>query len=274
MTVTDVLSVNGVDLAWHEWGTGRTLLLCHGFTGSSHDFSLHTEALAATRRVVTLDQRGHGKSTNTHDASTYTMDQLVSDLTTFMEKVGGGPIDLLGHSMGGMVVMRAALARPDLINSLILMDTSAWSARPLDKASQDLVTQFLAVFDPERGMSLGLNFRAPEDDLIETATSPEWRAEKDEMFLSVDAYAYKALGSQLFNDRAISVRAELPRITCPTTVLVGELDHPFVDQSEALASEVAHGQLVVIPGAYHSPQLTHQAEWRAEVEAHLARVAP
>ena len=63
--------------------------------------------------------------------------------------------------------------------------------------------------------------------------------------------------------------ARLPSIACPTTVIVGEHDHPLVDQAPELAAEVADGRLTVIEGAYHSPQLTHPSEWRAAVEAHL-----
>ena len=62
----------------------------------------------------------------------YTIDQLTADLIAFLETVGGGPVDLLGHSMGGRVVMGVAVRRPDLVHSLILMDTSAWSFMPDD----------------------------------------------------------------------------------------------------------------------------------------------
>ena len=122
--------VNGVDLVWHDLGRDRTdappLLLVHGFTGSSHDFALEVGALAADRRVITLDQRGHGHSTKTGVLDGYTVHQLVADLVTFIE-VLGGPVDLLGHSMGGRVALGTVLSRPDLVSSLVLMDTSAWS---------------------------------------------------------------------------------------------------------------------------------------------------
>jgi pimeloyl-ACP methyl ester carboxylesterase len=90
----------------------------------------------------------------------------------------------------------------------------------------------------------------------------------------MDAYAVKALGLALMADidqGETSLRADLPRITCPTTVVAGEHDHPLVDQAPELAAEVADGTLVVIPGAYHSPQLTHADTWRTAVEEHLAR---
>jgi pimeloyl-ACP methyl ester carboxylesterase len=79
------------------------------------------------------------------------------------------------------------------------------------------------------------------------------------------------MGDAVGDDR--SLRANLPSIICPTTVIVGGRDHPLVDQAPELARAVANGRLTVIPGAYHSPQLTHASEWRAAVEAHLAWAA-
>jgi pimeloyl-ACP methyl ester carboxylesterase len=116
--------------------------------------------------------------------------------------------------------------------------------------------------------SLGIG--GPEDALIEAKTPEVWRKEKEAIFAGMDAYAIKALGSALLVDGGGSVRDRLGEITCRTTVLVGSKDHPLVDQAPELAAEMANGQLVVIAGAYHSPQLTHQDEWRAAVEAHLA----
>ena len=133
----ETFHVNGVDLAWSERGSCRegtpTLVLCHGFTGSSLDFALQVDALAADRRVVTLDQRGHGASTRTGRLEGYTIEQLSADLVAFIEAVGSGPVDLLGHSMGGRVVMGLVQDRPDLVRSLILMDTTAWSFAPPDE---------------------------------------------------------------------------------------------------------------------------------------------
>ena len=178
--------------------------------------------------------------------------------------------------MGGRVVMGLVLARPDLVRSLLLMDTSAWSFLPPDEEIRDLVHGFIDAFDPAGGMPATLSMGGPEDVLIEARTPAEWRKEKDAIFAGMDPYAVKALGGALMGDAAdddASLRAELPSIACPTTVIVGEHDHPLVDQAPALAGEVADGRLTVIPGAYHSPQLTHAAEWRAAVEAHLAWAA-
>ena len=266
------LHLNGVDLAWSERGSGPagtpTLVLVHGFTGSAHDFALEVDALAAQRRVVTLDQRGHGHSARAGTLDGYTIDQLVADLVAFLETAGGGPVDLLGHSMGGRVALGTVLSRPDLVSSLILMDTSAWSFMPPDEALRNLVRTYMTQFDPARGMPATLSLGGPEDVLIQAAVPAEWQKEKESIFAGMDAYAVKGLGTALMVET--SLRADLPSITCPTTVIVGEHDHPLVDQAPDLAAEVADGRLAVIQGAYHSPQLTHPDAWRAAVEAHLA----
>jgi len=280
MVSTAPLSVNSVELQWSERGSSPagtpTLVLCHGFTGSSHDFALEVDALAVDRRVVTVDQRGHGRSTKTGHLEGYTIEQLSADLTGFIDAVGEGPVDLLGHSMGGRVVMGLVLARPELVRSLILMDTSAWSFLPPDEDIRALLHGFIESFDPAGGMPASLSLGGPEDVLIEERTPAEWRKEKDAIFAGMDAYAVKALGGVLMgdvSDDGSSLRAKLPSIVCPTTVIVGEHDHPLVDQAHELAGEVADGRLTVIPGAYHSPQLTHASDWRAAVAAHLAWAA-
>jgi pimeloyl-ACP methyl ester carboxylesterase len=178
--------------------------------------------------------------------------------------------------MGGRVVLGVVLARPDLVRSLILMDTSAWSFLPPDKEIRALVHGFINSFDPARGMPATLSMGGPEEALIEEQTPVEWRKEKEAIFTGMDAYAVKGLGGELMGDAAEhvgSLRARLSSVTCPVTVIAGEHDHPLIDQAPELTAEVANGRLIVIPGAYHSPQLTHAGAWRAAVESHLAWAA-
>jgi pimeloyl-ACP methyl ester carboxylesterase len=278
-TASRSIRVNGVELAWSERGTSPpgtpTLVLVHGYTGSSHDFALQVDALAERRRVVVLDQRGHGYSTKTGTLEGYSIEQLSRDLAGFIEAVGGGPVDLLGHSMGGRVVMTMAMQRPDLVHSLILMDTSAWSFQPDDEKIRTMVRDYMSAFDPAQGMPSTLSMGGPEDDLIAVAVPPAWQQQKDQIFVGMDAYAVKGLGMELWTeipDGDGSLRSRLPSITCATTIVVGEHDHPLVGQAPALTADVADGRLTVIEGAYHSPQLTHPEQWRAAVEAHLAAI--
>lgn len=277
--VAQTLQVNGVELAWSDRGSSPAgtppLVLVHGFTGSAQDFALVADDFAVDRRVVLLDQRGHGRSTKTGSLEGYTLDQLVADLGAFLDAVGDGPVDLLGHSMGGRVVMGLVLSRPELVSTLVLMDTSAWSFMPPDEDIRALVQAWIEAFDPARGMPDGgrLGPPGPEDALIEAEVPASWQKEKDEIFAGMDPYAVKAFGMALLADVGsgeTSLRAQLPSIICPTTVIAGEHDHPLVDQAPELAGLVANGRLAVIDGAYHSPQLTHPELWKNALHAHLA----
>jgi pimeloyl-ACP methyl ester carboxylesterase len=274
---TQRLPVNDVELAWWERGAGApgtpTLVLVHGFSGAALDFALVAGALATDRRVVTLDQRGHGHSTKTGRVEGYTLEQLVADLAVVLETVGDGPVDLLGHSMGGQVVMGLALSRPDLVSSLVLMDTSARSFTPDDEALAAVVHAWIDSFDPAQGMPESMSMGGPEEALIEAATPSEWQEEKAASFAGMDPYAIKALGLALLADaaeRQLVLETDLASITCPTTLIAGQRDHPLVDQAPELAGAVANGRLVVIEGAYHSPQLTHRPQWTDALRAHLS----
>jgi pimeloyl-ACP methyl ester carboxylesterase len=277
--ITDLtrrFTVDDVSLAWDRWGDdvdATPLFLCHGFSGSSHDFALHVEGLARGRAVMCVDHRGHGRSPKLGATDRYSIDRLTADLIALLDAEAGGPVDLLGHSMGGAISLRVTLERPDLVRSLVLMDTSAWSFAPPDADIAALMAAFIDGYRPADGLPDLTSFSGPEEPLIAAATPAAWQVVKDEMAAAFDPYALKALGGELFHDEGISVRGRLGEIGCPVTVIVGELDQPFADQADQLAAEMADGALTVIAGAYHSPQLTHPAEWIAAVDAHLARRA-
>lgn len=271
--LTRTFEVDGFSLAWDEWGPAESarppLVLVHGFSGSAHDFDLHLDALAADRRVLAIDHRGHGRSTNSLDEATYTVDHIVDDVIAWLAATVRTPVDLLGHSMGGRVALRLALARRDLLRSMILMDTTAWRFGIDDPAVEELIVGYFASITNDTPMDTGP--ATDETPLIDAATPAGWQARKAELSAAFDPMACKALGLALFGDHLQPVDHLLGDIDVPVTVIAGEHDHPYVDHAPALAAGVADGRCVIIDGAYHSPQLTHQADWLGAVRAHLAR---
>lgn len=263
--------VGDVTLAWDRWGGGAAgeLVLCHGFTGSAHDFALEIPTLAADRAVLALDHRGHGRSTKTGTLAGYDIERLVDDLITLLDATADAPVHLLGHSMGGRIALGVVLSRPDLVRSLVLMDTTAWTFRPQPPEMGDAIADFLAKFDPARGLPSTAGLASPEEALIEAATPLAWRQRKEELSGAVDPFAFKALGQQLF-DVSLEVGDRLGEIHCPTTVIVGQNDHPLVDAAPALVSGIAGAHLAQVDGAYHSPQLTHPDPWLRALRGHLA----
>jgi pimeloyl-ACP methyl ester carboxylesterase len=107
-------------LAVHESGSGEPLVLVHGIATDSHIWDLVVPALANTRRVLAIDLPGFGESPPVDDGF---------DLEAVSERIARGlagrglrgPVDLVGHSLGGGVAITLAALRPRLIGRLILV---------------------------------------------------------------------------------------------------------------------------------------------------------
>lgn len=261
----DHVHVNGIDLAWTDHaGPGATLLLVHGFTGSSLDWTDVVPLLTPHVRVVTVDQRGHGETTNTGDPAGYTLAQLVDDLSGFVDAVGLDRFHLLGHSMGGMVVVRWALAHQDRLRSLVLMDTSA---EPLTGAER----MFAPMIELARTQGMARLIEAMEKFTPAPvgARGDEIRARNRWKLEHMDPVAFATLAHEL--STAPGVLDRLSTINVPTTVLVGEDDAPFIEPSAQMTAAIPGAQQVTFAGAGHCPNEDDPAAWTAAVFAHLDR---
>ena len=110
---------DGAELACREVGSGRPLILLHGFMGNGSywlDYGLGNTFVEQGYRVILPDLRGHGQSTTSHDPAAYPPDVLADDGLALIEHLGlgEGEYDLGGYSIGGRVVLRmlARGARP------------------------------------------------------------------------------------------------------------------------------------------------------------------
>jgi pimeloyl-ACP methyl ester carboxylesterase len=274
-----IARVRGIEMAYEEFGRGsRPLVLVHGFTGSRRDFQWRFEALAKRGRCVALDLRGHGDTTNTGDAASYTLDALAEDLLAFLDATGIEACDLLGHSMGGMAVLRAVLARSDRIASLILMNTSARSPDGLPRGLIELAGRValeagsLRIAEVMRARAADPETdRSDADRLLEARWGDAyWTAWRYPNFRALDPVAYGTLGIAMLDQAPLLDR--LGEIRVPTTVLVGSGDANFLAPAHELATAIPGAQRVDIPDAAHQPQLENPDAWLAAIEAHLARV--
>ena len=257
-------------LVWRDvGGSGRPFVLVHGYTGSSDDFAHVVEPLTELRRIIIFDLPGHGESPR---AGSYSLEAMSAAVAGFLVNTVGEECDLLGHSMGGRVVLPIAIERPELLRSLILMDT--WADTPDGEGGSEALNAMLAMPDAEAVAAWKRRPADPptaETELIVARWGQDWLDTHSIHNNRVDPLAVIQLGRE-FRDETGALLPATGSIRCPTTVLVGELDDPFVGPSHRMAATIPAAELVIIGGAYHSPQLTHPEEWRTAVFRHLERV--
>ena len=101
------------------------MLMLHGMMVESHCFEKMADSLKADYHLFLLDLKGHGKSGNgkNYDEG-YTNDVIVGELLSFQQKVIQEPFHLVGYSLGGQYSLKFAGCHPDLVKSVILIDSA------------------------------------------------------------------------------------------------------------------------------------------------------
>lgn len=108
-------------LFFREYGAGQPIIILHGLFGSSDNWLTQAKILSTQYKVYTVDQRNHGQSPH-DDAFDYKA--MVDDLLEFISDHQLKDPIILGHSMGGKAAMNFALAHPDKLSKLIVVDIS------------------------------------------------------------------------------------------------------------------------------------------------------
>lgn len=113
-------TVQGVRLAYSdrcEADDRSPVVLLHGLGDTADTWRETVDALAPHRRVIALDQRGHGHSEWT---KSYELREMAGDVVGLIEQLGIATVDLVGHSMGAMVAYLTAETEPELVRRLVL----------------------------------------------------------------------------------------------------------------------------------------------------------
>lgn len=229
----------------------ETVFFGHGLLFSGWMFAPQIAALRADYRCVTIDWRGQGGSNAC--AGGYDMDTLAADAIALIEHLGVAPVHYVGLSMGGFVGQRIAARRPELVRSLILLDTSAGPEDP-DKAGQYKILGAIyrvTGIGPLRKKVLPLMFGpAFRSDPASAAVVSEWERRLGRCTRSGVSRAVRGVADR------IGVEAEIGAIRAPTLIAVGADDVATpVAKSRRIAELITGSRLAVIPDSGHTSTL-------------------
>lgn len=251
-------------------GSGVPLVLALRFRGTmDHWDPEFLDALAAERDVIIFDNIGHAKTTG---VAPTTMEALAGGLTEFVDTLALTEVDLLGWSLGGIVVQAATLRRPDLVRRLIVAGSSPGGGVPgmpqPDPTIWQVATKpvnedddFLYLFFPDNdpGHKLGLeSLRRLED----RALSPEHVPVSLET-MQAQLAVIASTGSSVWD--------RLGEVTIPVLVANGAHDR-MIDAygTYAMAGRLPNAKAVLYSDAGHGFLFQHIEDFSREVLAFLA----
>lgn len=260
------ISVNGVEIYYEDVGEGFPVLFLHGLTFDTRMWTDQVAALSKKYRCISLDFRGHGHSATTD--TEYSLEQFAEDVRGLLRELGIEQAHVAGLSMGGMVAMRLALAYPEVVRSLVLLDTSA-DPQDAERASQyETMAQIVKEQGPEAVMQGVIPiFFSPA--FIQG--QPQKLQAFKEQFRKIDGEGnYRAV---LAVTRRRDTREDIKGIGVPTLVIVGEQDLATpVDEAETIHQQIAGSRLEKIAGAGHMTPLEQPEKVTALLEDFLSRV--
>jgi proline iminopeptidase len=254
-------------------GSGReTILAVHGGPGTDHRlFRPELDRLGEFARVVYFDLPGHGRSPAPDD---FSLETIAESLEEARLAAGAERVTVLGSSYGGFLSLLYALAYPQRVARLILVDTSSsgsFRARSIAIAHERASEAMLAAF--ERLWSDAL---ADDDDF-----RASWRTLFPLYFArtapaEIDAYAART-SYNLATRRAIlptlveyDVRSRLASLRMPALVIVGARDWITPpEEARELAAALPNARLVVFESSGHYPFLEEEERFARVVEAFL-----
>ena len=259
-----MIQSNDAEIYYEVEGSGTPVMLIAGLAGTGATWGPQRALFAKRHKVIIPDHRGTGRST--HTPKHMTISQHAADFARIIETLGVGPVHCIGSSTGGAITQALALDHPALVKTATI--ASSWSqvdpffrrqfearARMVQGAGIRAATEMgaLFLFDPRFQMTNDAVVRGWVDIATKNASIPEIAVARMEMILAHDRLE------------------DLPRIKCPTLVIVGEADFctpPHL--SEQMAAAIPGAEFAKLPGG-HFFFMERPEAFNDRVEAFIAK---
>jgi len=237
------VNINGIDLAYARQGSGKPLMLIHGFPLDHVSWEQVADVLAKEFDIILPDLRGFGDSSAIE--SDYGMTDMADDLAGLLDSLGMDQIAVAGHSMGGYVALAFAKKYPQRVTSLALVSSQAAGDSPERKqgrykTAQDVVDEGIGV--------------------VVDSMTPKFSSKPETQMIAREAMARQKPSGMIGALKAMAERDDMTstisKFNFPLVLIHGDQDALIpVDRAREIKALVTSAKLIELPGAGHLPML-------------------
>jgi pimeloyl-ACP methyl ester carboxylesterase len=255
-----------VDLYYEIRGHGKPVLLVAGLASDNAFWLPVVDALAANRQVIVIDNRGSGRTAPLDVATS--IDAMADDCAALVRHLRLTSVDLVGHSMGGMIAQECAVRHAELFDRVVLAATGPVNS----PRNNDLFASWVTLFAT---IERALWFR----NLYYWVLSAAFFDKKTMVDALATKYPYQqstaALAGQVRTIAEFDATGHLSTIRARTLVLAGTADLLFpVAASAGFAKAIPHASFAAIEGAAHSFPIEMPQEFTRRVLEFLQESSP
>lgn len=250
-----VAAANGIEINYTDsGGKGPAVVFSHGFLMDYTMFDRQVTALAPEYRVITWDQRGHG---GTRAAGAFTYWDSAADVLALLDQLGVERAVLAGMSQGGFLSLRAALAAPDRVRALVLIDTQAGHEDPAIASGYEQIHQAWLDSGPGPVQEMVASI------ILGPGQWDGWYAKWNEQYAQ---WVPNDPGQLTWPFRCLmdrdDITGRLAEITCPTLIVHGTADAAIpLARAEAVRDGLGGPvTFIAVEGATHASNVTHPDE--------------
>ena len=249
--------VHGTRLYVETFGDGMPIVFLHGgLHFFDNSFQLQRDYFASFRKVIGIDQRGHGHSPDNSRPFSYR--EMAEDTASLIALLGVGPVDIVGHSDGGNVALLLARYHPEVIRRVVISGAnlrglpadewqrrSQWSPQQIKEKVQQLSDR------------LPPDFRTDYQSVTPDGSEYWW--------------AHLTKSYQLWLTHVVIETVELKAIKTPVLVMAGDHDLTSIEETVEIYRGLPQGQLLILPATGHGTFSERPAQVNLAIREFFAR---
>jgi 3-oxoadipate enol-lactonase len=254
----------------HGKAGGTPLVLAYGIGGNADLWDVNVPALAARRRVILWEPRGHARSDSPEDPARYSFARWALDLRDLLDGLGIRTAHVGGLSLGAGIATRFTLRFPRRVRSLLITNSSSASGLPLSVPNLVMRARSIEV-TLGQGMDAMAEFSMASNPNVaaRVALDPSSKAEFYAYYRRLTPVGYaNSLRALLAMDY---ITDQLPRIRVPVLLIGGDLD-PSLGPMRVIHRKIRGSRLVVLSPATHFANRDQPQAWNRAALEFLDRV--